>query len=316
MKEIIEIIKKYNTFALFCHVNPDADALGSMNALNLSLKKLNKKAYMYCDGIIPSNLKFLNVELEENEKKILNADVCILLDCNTVNRIGKYGDLFKQGKIKVCIDHHQQGDYPFDYNLVDYSSPSTCDLIYPLLKELDFVLNCQIALNLYAGISSDTGCFKFSNTTAVSHKNTYELLNYNFDLIEANYNMFSYKQDNFLDFYKTAIKKTKSYFNNDVFVTHFNLKDYKKFKDICDNSIGFQIFDGIDGNEIRVKVIERKKGVLSVAFRSNKFVDVCKIAKVFGGGGHINASGCEIVGRYKTALQKILNECKKELEKK
>ncbi len=314
MEEILKILNKFNSFALFCHVNPDADALGSMNALYLVLKKLNKKAYMFCDSSIPTNLSFLNIKLEESDRKIQNCEVCIMLDCNSYDRIGKYAEQFSNSKLKLCLDHHQKSTTFFDYSLIDISCPSTCDLLYSLIKELNVKINSQIATNLYAGISSDTGCFKFSNTKAISHKNTYELLNYDFDLTQANYNMFSYKQKNFLSFYLVALKNTRLFFNGKVFVTYFKLKNYMKFKEICDNSVGFQIFDGIDGNEIRIKIIENEKNHFLVSFRSNKFANVCNIAKKFGGGGHVNASGCICSGSIKKILKTILKECKEELK--
>ena len=315
MKEILDIINKYKTFALFCHIGPDADALGSVNALRLTLKKMNKKAYAYCDGKVPHNIAFLKIPLEERPNKIAKADVCIMLDCNSLDRVGKYGEYFDKAKIKVNIDHHQKMDYQFDYSYTDSNSPSTADLVYELIKNLDVTINSEIALNLYAGLSSDTGCFQHPSTNNISHKHAYELINYNFDLQEANYNMFKYKQKNYLYFYKSALRNTKSYLNEKVYVTFFNYKSYKRFEKICDNSASFQFLDGVDGNEIRVKIIEKEKGFFTISFRSNKYANVCDVAKNFDGGGHIRAAGGKANGSYKEVLSRILTACKEELDK-
>ena len=77
MKEILDIINKNKTFALFCHIGPDADALGSVNALRLTLKKMNKKAYAFCDGKIPNNIAFLKIPLEEKASKIAKFAVIL-----------------------------------------------------------------------------------------------------------------------------------------------------------------------------------------------------------------------------------------------
>ena len=313
MKDILRIIKKYNSFALFCHVSPDADALGSMNALRLILKKLNKKVYAYCDGVVPSNISFLDVKLEENEKHIMQVDVCIMLDCNSSGRIGKYAELFDKAKIKVVIDHHQKSDYKFDYSLIDTNSPSTADILYEIIKELNVTINSQIALNLYAGLSSDTGCFMHSSTNAMSHKHAYELLGYNFNLAEVNYNMFKYKGSSYLYFYKTALKNTKAYLGGKLYVTFFNYKEYLRYQDICENPSAFSFLEGIEGNEIRVKILEKTKDTFSISFRSNKYVNVCDIARVFNGGGHIRAAGAEVMLPYKELLQQIIEVSKKVL---
>lgn len=313
MKDILKIIKKYNSFALFCHVNPDADALGSMNALRLVLKKLNKKVYMYCDGVVPKNISFLDVKLEENEKHISQVEVCIMLDCNSSNRIGKYAELFDKAKLKVVIDHHQKSSYEFDYSLIDMTSPSTADILYEIIKELKVTINSQIALNLYAGLSSDTGCFVHSSTSALSHKHAYELLSYNFDLAEVNYNMFKYKGSNYLYFYKTALKNTRAYLGGKVYVTFFNYKEYSRYEDICENPTAFSFLEGIEGNEIRVKIMEKTKDTFSLSFRSNKYANVCNIARTFNGGGHIRASGAEVSMPYKELLSQVLEACKTEL---
>ena len=315
MKDLINLINKYKTFALFCHISPDADALGSMNALKLTLKKMGKKAYAYCDGKIPGNISFLKITLEENVSKISKADVCIMLDCNSLDRIGKYAEYFDKAKIKAKIDHHQSMDYKFDYEYADSNSPSTADLLYELIKNLDVTINSDIALNLYAGLSSDTGCFVHPSTNQFSHKHAYELINYNFDLEQANYNMFKYKQKNYLFFYKSVLRNTKPYLNGKLYVTYFNYKTYRRFEKICDNSASFQFLDGIDGNEIRVKIFEKEKGFFTISFRANKYADVCSVAKNFEGGGHIRASGGKFNGNYKDLLSKVLSCCKEELDK-
>lgn len=312
--EVVKIIKMYNSFSLFCHISPDGDALGSMNALKLVLQKMGKKAYAYCDGKIPSDLSFLNISLETDAKFISKSDVCIMVDCNSLDRIGVYGDDFDKAKIKIDIDHHQKSNYVFDFSLVDEKSPSSADILYELIKHFDVILNSQIAQNLYVGLSTDTGCFMHPSTNGDSHRHAYELLNYNFDLSSTNYSLFKYKQKNYLYFYKTALKNTRAYLSGKVYVTFFDYRAYKRFENVLENTNCFQFLDGIEENEIRVKIIEKEVGVFSLSFRSNKFANVCNIAKTFGGGGHIRASGATTSGNYKEMLGKILEACKLELE--
>ncbi len=312
--EVVEIIKGHNSFSLFCHVSPDGDALGSMNALKLVLQKMGKKVHIFCDGKIPSDLKFLNIELDTETKFILQSEVCVMVDCNSLDRIGIYGEEFDNAKLKIDIDHHQKSNYVFDFALVDENAPSTSDILFELIKHLDVVINCNIAQNLYVGLSTDTGCFMHPSTNTDSHRHAYELLNYQFDLAETNYNLFKYKQKNYLYFYKTALKNTRAYLREKVYVTFFDTKTYKRFENVLENTNCFQFLDGIEGNEIRVKILEKENEVFSLSFRSNKFANVCEIAKKFGGGGHIRASGATMNGNYKEILGQILEACRQELQ--
>lgn len=315
MKDIINLINSKNTFALFCHISPDADALGSMNALYMALKKMHKKVYIYCDGKVPRNISFLKVNLEKNVSHIATVDACIILDCNSMDRLGSYAKYYEKAKIKAIIDHHQKDDYKFDVEYVDSSSPSTADILCDLFKQLNVKITPLIALNLYAGLSSDTGCFMHPNTNIKSHIHSAELIEQGFNLEDANYNMFKYKQRNYLRFYKTTLRNTKQFLRGKLYITTFNHRAYKRFSKICEESASFQFLDGIDGNEIRARITEKESGVFTLSFRSNKYANVCFVAEKFGGGGHIRAAGATYSGSLKDLIPIILDACREELGK-
>ena len=116
-----------------------------------------------------------------------------------------------------------------------------------------------------------------------------------------------------IKFYKTALKNTKAYLGGKLYVTFFNYKEYLRYQDICENQSAFSFLEGIEGNEIRVKILEKTKDTFSISFRSNKYVNVCDIARVFNGGGHIRAAGAEVMLPYKELLQQIIEVSKKVL---
>lgn len=315
MESFENLIKNNKSFALFCHINPDADALGSMNALSMALTKLKKRVYMFCDSDISEGLEFLGVKLEKDEKIIDNCDVCVMMDCNSLDRIGKYGEAFNRVKLRVNIDHHQKENYKFDISFADKTQPSTADIVYELLKTLNVKITKEMAQNLYAGLSSDTGCFMHQNTTAVSHLHAFELMQYNFDLQETNYQLFKFKEHSHLKFYKMAMRNTHGLLGGKLFLTVFKHKDYVRFKSFCDNSANFQIFDGIDGNELRIRITEKKNGFCTISMRSNKYVNVCDLARKFGGGGHIRASGATFTGKLSDIKKQLILEAEKVLKK-
>ena len=89
----------------------------------------------------------------------------------------------------------------------------------------------------------------------------------------------------------------------------------QRFYDICENSASFQFLDGIDGNEVRAKIIEKEPGTFHMSLRSNLYANVCNIARALGGGGHVKAAGATATGKYKDILNKIIEQTELELEK-
>lgn len=309
---IIEVLKKYNSFALFCHINPDGDAIGSICSLKQVLSEMGKKAFAFCDGELPHNLLYLDAGLDSDESVIKDVDVCIMLDCNSLNRVGKYAQLFDSAKIKCKIDHHQMSDYTFDASITSPQSPSTCDIVYDIIKTLNVPITENVAQFLYAGIASDTGCFVHQSTTPLSHLKSYHLMSTGFDYENANYQLFKLKEKGYLAFLKQTLKRTKSYLDGELYITCFDYKHYMKYKDIIENC-AFGFLDGIDGNEIRVRIFEKEKGFFSCALRSNKYANVCSIAKQFGGGGHIRASGFRVESSQNKLVSELVKVCKQEI---
>ncbi len=176
LHDIAKVINKYQSFAIFCHISPDGDAIGSAVALRDAINLMGKTAYAFCDGAIPDDLSFLNVHLDDDESKISDVDVMIMVDCNSLERIGRFAPLFDNAKIRCKIDHHQMSEYVLDYSYTDTTSPSTCDIIFDLIKILGVDITNDMAQCLYTGISSDTGCFMHESTSAMSHFRSYELM--------------------------------------------------------------------------------------------------------------------------------------------
>ena len=175
LNELFETLQSKQTFIITCHVNPDADAIGSELAVAGILDQLGKSYRIVNSSSTPYNLKFLdsNGVIEkynpvEHEDYILNCDAAIFLDLNQINRTAKMMTLFERSKaLKICIDHHKDPENFADMNIVDESKSSTGEILYDLIKgrkELEFDYN--IAFAIYSAIMTDTGSFRFSKTTA------------------------------------------------------------------------------------------------------------------------------------------------------
>lgn len=315
IQKIIKLLKTHNSFALFTHISPDGDAIGSCNALRLALTRLGKTVYIYCDGEAPKNFKFIESNFETDPSHISEVEVCLMVDCNALDRTGKYQDYLKDAPILACIDHHQRNKQKFTCKYIDSTSPSACDLVYKVIKSLKVKVDKEIARYLYIGSSTDTGGYRHTNTTAQCHKIAGELLKTGFDLQETNFYLFKYKTLKQIQFFKYVFKTFKTYLDGELLVVFVNNSVYRKFKDIIELGGVFDFLTGIDGNEIVAKIVEREKGAYTVGLRSNQYANVCNVVQTLGGGGHKMAAGCRVTDKsYKELLEILIEQCKSELK--
>ena len=158
MKTIIKQLKKNNNVAVFTHVSPDGDALGSLFSLAYVLKKMGKNVDVYVSGKIPDRLLFLASDFggdyytELTDKKY---DCCIALDCGDELRLGIYKDMFFAAETTINIDHHLTNNMFAKYNLVKENASSTGEILYCIFKKMKAFDKLAASL-VYASIASDT----------------------------------------------------------------------------------------------------------------------------------------------------------------
>ena len=158
MEKIIELIKKSQNIVILAHDNEDADAVGSSYAMRLALIKMGKSAEVFLSEEIIAYLSFMgrDYSLFDGEN-VPEADLCLCLDCADIFRIGKRKPIFDNAKCTAVIDHHETNIGFGDANYVEADAPATGEIIYNLLKKMDVEITADIAKNLYAAISTDTG---------------------------------------------------------------------------------------------------------------------------------------------------------------
>ena len=315
IKKVTTFLKSYNSFALFTHISPDADAFGSTKALKLALESLGKTVYVFCDGIVTKNLEFLEPELCDDVSVISSVEVGILVDCNIPYRVGKYEEFFEKIPVKMCIDHHVPEKYKFNLKFVSTKSPSASNLVYKIIKGLKVKITKEIATLLYAGTATDTAGFKNTNTTADCHRVVGALIDKKFDLEKANYYLFKFKPKKQMDFYSYCFKHLQYFYDDKILLIFIPYKEYQKVADIIDTGGIYEFLTGIEGNEIIIKITEKQPKHYFISLRSNIYANVRDIAAEFGGGGHKMASGCNYVGDYKECLDKLIKLSISEIEK-
>ena len=315
IKSCINLIETAKKIAIFTHVNPDGDALGSSIALKLGLESLNKQVDVYCDDIIHENYFFLGTQEYYVEHKNTNYDLAIVVDCSELSRIGSYSTLFHTIPTKIVIDHHLNNKFDNLVNaqFIDSSAESSATLVYRLFEEMNIPLDKEIASSIYAGVSSDTGCFMHSNTTQESHFIVGKLMEYDIDLETINYYLFKRKTKGQITLFAEVLGSLQFHENNQIAMAVITQEMFKKTGTNNEDTVGISSYiSGIENIELAVLLTETKDNCFKASLRS-KNINANVIAQAFQGGGNKQAAGFRVCGKVENITNKILEVTKKEL---
>ena len=303
LKETAEFLRDNDSFAILCHASPDGDTVGSAAALCLGLRSMGKKAYIKCGDSIPEKFAFACrgcTECDFTEKTVVAVDVA---DKKLLGRLEpEYGD-----KVELCIDHHLTNtEYADRLCLID--AAANCENIYALLKELGVKIDANIANALFLGVSTDTGCFKYANTTPETHIIAAELMAAGADAGEINRRMFDTKTRARTELERMVLDSMEFYFDGRCAVIALT-NEMRKASGCTDGDL-----DGIsalprtiEGVLVGVTLRERSDGRYKISLRSHEPVNAAELCARLGGGGHARAAGCETDGPLENARAEILN---------
>ncbi len=304
LKKIVEKINSSKSFLITAHMNLEGDALGSELAAYILLKKLKKRVVIYNNDPTPAIYKFLpfNRVIKNNiaEDKF---DAALVLDCSDVSRAGKVKDSLSKAKCIINIDHHISNTNFGDINWVEPYSGSAAQMIY-LLCEKFKAMDKNIALRLYTGIFTDTGNFTYANTDSQTHKVVASLMKYNLHPHKIYGIIHSLCAPADLNFIGRIISSLKFDSRRKICwatITKWQDKSY----DLTE--VVFSIMRLLKDPEILLLFKKVGRHRTRVNFRSQGRVDVNRIAKFFGGGGHKNASGTTIEEPLEKAAKKVIS---------
>ena len=306
--EICQQLKGAEKIAVFCHIRPDGDALGSGMALTTALNNAGKLAVMCCDDIIPEKYGFLS-KISEIKAKLpekVKFDTLICVDCADVNRIGAFASTFVAFKgRKINIDHHISNKKFADFNCV-VECPATCQLLTEIFIHADFKIDEEIANLLMLGLVTDSGNFVHNDVTEKTFECAALLRKCGADVNKINFEMFSRQTKSRALLFGKVINGMRFALDDRLAYIIVPLEYFGKSP--VDSSIteGFVDYPlTIDGVEVAVSLLEVKKRQYKISLRSKGKVNVNSVAATFGGGGHILASGCMICGELEEVIDKV-----------
>ena len=309
ISEIIEAINAGRSFLITAHVRLDGDALGSELAMYLMLKKLGKDVVVYNQDHTPERYRFLPSaqNIVHNINNVEQYDVGIVLDCSDLARVGDEED--KIGKIKrlINIDHHISNNGFCLLKMLDAQASSTGELLFRLMREMRFKMSKDICTNLYAAIITDTGSFRYSSTTKETLFAAGNLVNNGADPQWIAENIYESDSPARLKLLAKALETLSLDLKNKVgsmVVTQKALQETGASWELTEGFV--DIPRTVGGIEVSILYTQRGDNHYKLSLRSKADVNVEKIAKKFGGGGHIHASACWMKGDIESIKSQII----------
>ncbi|MBI4358732.1 MAG: bifunctional oligoribonuclease/PAP phosphatase NrnA [Candidatus Omnitrophica bacterium] len=315
-------LKNKDNFLLASHVSPEGDAIGSILALESLLRRLGKKTLIACEDPFPERLACLPAKRWRQVKEVPEGrkfDALVVADCPTLERVGSVQSLLAPTTEIFNIDHHISNTHFGHYNYIRPSASAAGEVVYDIFKWFKMKLNQEEATCLYVSISTDTGSFKYSNTTVKSHQIASELIQTGIDIEKINDELYATYSLEKIQLYSLLLGKVQrspdgtiawvGLTRNDLKRTGATYEDTEGFIDFLKyiKEVQFAFFmSEMDGSQ---------DGQVKVSFRSRGDYDVAQVAAYFGGGGHKKAAGCTIHGTLEEATRKILEQIKLALAK-
>ncbi len=294
LKKIAEAISKADNIALLPHISADGDAIGSSLALAIVLSGTGKKVSVLVEESIPQTYCFLpGKELScIYSGQDMQYDMAIALDCGDIGRLGSRRAIFDKAPITANIDHHPTNNGFALHDHVNTSASATGEIIFRLLEQMDIKPDKDAAICLYTAITSDTGGFRYSNTTPETLIICSELLKTGVDSAEISKSIFETTTLGRVKLTGEAINSLKLYESGKIAVMILSQEALKRSGASEDDNDGIiNTARNIRGVEAAAVLREMDNGDIKVSLRSNDYVDVSVIARRHNGGGHKRAAG-------------------------
>ncbi|PMQ00935.1 MAG: hypothetical protein CBR30_08480 [Dictyoglomus sp. NZ13-RE01] len=315
VKRIWEVLNSEDNFLLVTHKNPDGDAVGSILGLYYFLLERNKKVDLYIPGGIPYFYQFLAVENLSTFDCNKSYNVAVFLDCGDVERIGENNGFIEKIPLIINIDHHPTNTYFGNINLVDPSASSVTEILTNLILKFDKNISEKTAECFLTGLITDTGSFRFSNTTINSLKTAIKLMEKGANISYISKEVYEKKSLSSLKLLGTALVRLRS---EDGIAYSFISQE-----DMIENNAKIEDIEGIIDvirtlreSKIAVLFYPISSQTTKVSLRSkSQSIDVGSIAKSHGGGGHKEAAGFEKLGKPEDVSKEIIQELKEYIKR-
>lgn len=314
-EQSLEIAKEYllqhDDFLVVSHVQPDGDAVSSTVVVGWLLSCLGKKFTLMNEGPIPQRMQFLmlseqilNLEMNPPDR-VFKYVICV--DCADFTRVGLTNQHFAKDAIILNLDHHPTNDGYGHVNLIKSDAAATTEILYDLIRKFSMEWTKESATAIYTGILTDTGGFRYSNTTPKVMSMASELLGYGVNGPMLSENLLEEMTPSQIKILIKALSTLEMSSDGLISWVHITPESMVECGAINEDLEGIVNYPrNISGVEVGIlfKVIDDT--AVKVSLRSSGTVDVAALAQMFGGGGHVRAAGCRIEGTLDHIIPQVL----------
>jgi phosphoesterase RecJ-like protein len=316
-EEIAAVLKKARSLAVACHVRPDADAIGSIVGFARSMMMAGKTVHVLSEDGVPENLVFLPASdlVKKSAGEPLEIDVAVALDTATKERLGDQTlKSFASAPVLVDMDHHGTNPGYGHLNHIDVGSPATGQIIYEFLTQQGWPMDDAVRENLFAAISTDTGSFQFSSTTARTHRIVAEMMEAGLDTAALSQKLYHEHPMRRMLLLKAQLNEMKITAGGRIASWVLTQATQQSVDMLPGDTEGLiDTLRTIEGVIAAVIFEELSNGKVRVSARSkDSRLNVAKVCGLFGGGGHAMAAGARLPGPVAEAervfLEALTNE--------
>lgn len=305
MKRAADLLQSWDKILILSHRSPDGDTLGCASALSRTLISLGKSVQFRCADPVPKNMAYLFAGIEYSDfepERIVTVDVADKALLGALEPLGE--------RVDLAIDHH--GTHrPFAREIwVDDTAGAACQMIYKLVQAMGVEITPEIADCLYTGISTDTGCFRYSNASPETHRIAASLLECGARAAEINRAMFETKSRAAVELLKHVYGDMEFYHDGRCAVLCLTRALLEETGAGESELTGVSSFvRQVEGVLIGLTLQERGENEYKVSMRSNAPASAQAVCARFGGGGHKFAAGCTIHAPLEEAKAQIVAAC-------
>lgn len=302
MQKVIDCLKNWDNMLLLTHVRPDGDTIGSAAALCQALRDMGKTAYLLYNPEITATYEPYAAPYWASDDFV--AEHAISVDVAALSLLPKNAEKYRDG-IELAIDHHPSYGGFAKVAYVDATAAAAGEIVYEIIEKLT-PITPAIALPLYVAISTDCGCFVYSNTTPRTHRIAAALME-QVNVADVNKALFRTKSKVRLAMESRMVADMELYDNDRVVVMSIPLSLREEMHateaDIEELS---SLAALVEGTDCGITLRELKPGTVKISVRSGNRIDACAACQKIGGGGHRAASGATVEGTMDEAKQAIL----------
>lgn len=298
----VDYIRQYDDYLIITHANPDGDTLGSASALCSALRRSGKNAFLYNNPEISDKyLEYVGKYLAADDykwEKVISVDIAS-------------EELFPRGfsgKADLALDHHPGNSVKTENKLLRPRYSSCGEIVYRVILKLCNDLTDEEALLLYIAISTDTGCFQYSNTNYNTLETVSKLLKQGIDSSSVNIRFFRKVSKARLKL-EGLIYGSLRYFRDELICVALISRDMLEKCGATTDDLDdiASLACRADNSKICITIREREDGRSKVSIRTFDGINAIDICSVFGGGGHHSAAGCTIAANPETACEMLIS---------